>query len=58
VTPRESLPGEWQVPATLLPRLRVVSRLMHDLGVNASGAVLAIELLERIHELERLAGDH
>jgi chaperone modulatory protein CbpM len=58
VTPRESLPGEWQVPATVLPRLRVVSRLMHDLGVNASGAVLAIELLERIHELERLAGDH
>jgi chaperone modulatory protein CbpM len=58
VTPRERAPGEWQVPATVLPRLRVVSRLMRDLGVNASGAVLALELLERIHELERLTGDH
>ena len=58
VSPRERAPGEWQVPATALPRLRVVSRLMRDLGVNASGAALAIELLERIHELERLAGDH
>jgi chaperone modulatory protein CbpM len=50
--------GEWQVPATALPRLRIVSRLMRDLGVNASGAVLALELLERIRQLERLAGDY
>jgi chaperone modulatory protein CbpM len=58
LTPRGSLPGEWQVPATALPRLRIVSRLMRDLGVNASGAVLALELLERIRQLERLAGDY
>jgi chaperone modulatory protein CbpM len=58
LTPRGSAPGEWQVPATALPRLRIVSRLMRDLGVNASGAVLAIELIERIRQLERLAGDH
>jgi chaperone modulatory protein CbpM len=58
VTARESLPGEWQLPATALPRLRIVSRLMRDLGVNASGAVLALELLERIRQLERLAGDY
>jgi chaperone modulatory protein CbpM len=58
LTPREGGPGEWQVPATALPRLRVVSRLMSDLGVNASGAVLALELLERIRQLERLAGDY
>jgi chaperone modulatory protein CbpM len=50
--------GEWQLPATALPRLRVVSRLMRDLGVNASGAVLALELLERIRQLERLARDY
>jgi hypothetical protein len=46
------------VPATALPRLRIASRLMRDLGVNASGAVLALELLERIRHLERLAGDY
>jgi len=63
VSPRETVPGQWQVPATALPRLRVVGRLMHDLGVNVSGAALAVELLEaqrdlesRIRHLERLAG--
>jgi chaperone modulatory protein CbpM len=61
VAPRERAPGEWQVPATALPRLQVVGRLMRDLGVNAEGAALALELLEvqrelerRIHRLERL----
>jgi chaperone modulatory protein CbpM len=65
VSPRESVAGQWQVPANALPRLRVVGRLMHDLGVNVSGAALAVELLEaqrdlesRIRHLERLAGDY
>ena len=49
---RERGPGEWQVPATALPRLRVVGRLMRDLGVNVSGAALALELLETQHDLE------
>src|SRR5258708_39404597 len=64
VAPREALPGEWQIPATALPRLRVIGRLMRDLGVNVSGAALALELLEaqrelerRIRTLERLAND-
>jgi chaperone modulatory protein CbpM len=64
VTPRESS-GGWQVPATAVPRLRVIGRLMQDLGVNASGAALAVELLEaqralerRIRDLEALAADH
>ena len=52
VAPRESVPGQWQVPAAALPRLRVVGRLMHDLGVNVSGAALAVELLEAQRELE------
>jgi len=47
----------WQVPATALPRLRLVGRLMHDLGVNASGAVLAVELLETQQALERRLRD-
>jgi chaperone modulatory protein CbpM len=65
VDSRESLPGQWQVPATALPRLRVVGRLMQDLGVNASGAALAVELLEaqrelesRVRHLERLVGGY
>lgn len=53
VSSRERAPGEWQVPATALPRLRVVGRLMRDLGINVSGAALAIELLDAQRELER-----
>ncbi len=55
---RQGVPDKLLVPATALPRLRIASRLMRDLGVNASGAVLALELLERIRHLERLAGDY
>jgi chaperone modulatory protein CbpM len=65
VASRETRAGEWQVAATALPRLRTVGRLMHDLGVNVSGAALAVELLEskrelerQIRRLERLLGDH
>ena len=53
VAPREIPPGQWQIPATALPRLRVVGALMRDLGVNVSGAALALELLEAQRELER-----
>lgn len=53
VSRRESLEGEWQLPATALPRLRIAGRLMRDLGVNVSGVALALELLEAQHELER-----
>ncbi len=65
VAPREGKAGEWQLPATALPRLRIAGRLMRDLGVNVSGAALALELLEaqrelerRIRALERLAIDY
>ena len=61
VSAREPVPGGWELAATALPRLRIVGRLMRDLGVNVSGAALAIELLEeqralesRIRQLERL----
>ena len=52
IAPRRTDEG-WQVPATALPRLRIVGSLMHDLGVNASGAVLAVELIEARQALER-----
>ncbi|MFZ0007871.1 MAG: chaperone modulator CbpM [Steroidobacteraceae bacterium] len=53
VSPRQGRAADWQFPATVLPRLRIVSRLMRDLGVNVSGAVLALELLESQRALER-----
>ncbi len=53
VSPRGRSPREWQLPATTLPRLRIVARLMHDLGINASGAALAVELIETQRRLER-----
>jgi chaperone modulatory protein CbpM len=53
VSSREHAPGEWQVAATALPRLRVAGRLIQDLGVNVSGAALALELLEAQRELEK-----
>jgi len=53
IAPRGSAPAEWEFPATALPTLRIAARLMRDLGVNASGAALAVELLEVQHALER-----
>ncbi len=53
VSPRGYSPREWQLPATALPRLRTAGRLMRDLGVNASGVALALELLETQGRLER-----
>jgi chaperone modulatory protein CbpM len=53
VSPRGATPGEWEFPAAVLPRLRIVGRLMRDLGVNVSGAALAVELLEAQRALER-----
>jgi MerR-like DNA binding protein len=64
VLARETQTG-WQVPAATLPRLRIVGRLMRDLGVNVSGAALAVELIEgqralerRIRHLESLGAGH
>ena len=53
VVPRGYSPQEWQLPAAALPRLAMVGRLMRDLGVNVSGAALAVELLEAQRHLER-----
>jgi chaperone modulatory protein CbpM len=53
VSPRGYAPEQWQIPATALSRLRTASRLMRDLGLNVSGAALAVELLEEQHDLER-----
>jgi chaperone modulatory protein CbpM len=52
VSPRGNEPQEWQVSAREFARLRTAARLIRDLGVNVSGAALAIELLEARRELE------
>src|SRR2546429_9509684 len=46
VAPRGTPPGEWQIPATALPRLRVIGRLMRGLGGDVSGAAPGLEVLE------------
>ena len=43
----------WRFHVTSLRRVRTVVRLQRDLGVNPAGAALALELLDRIAELER-----
>lgn len=50
---RGHAPEEWQLPMAALPRVAMAARLMQDLGVNVSGAALAVELLEAQRDLER-----
>ncbi len=44
-------PEQWGFDADALRRMRTARRLYHDLGVNAAGVALALELLD---ELQRL----
>lgn len=41
----------WCFPANSIKRTRTALHLQRDLGVNLAGAALALELLERIAEL-------
>ncbi len=43
----------WHFTVTSLKRVRTAMHLQRDLGVNLAGAALALELLDRIAELER-----
>ena len=47
----------WCFPSNSLRRTRIALHLQRDLGVNLAGAALALDLLERIEELDaRLRG--
>ena len=46
----------WCFPTSSLRRTRVTLHLQRDLGVNLAGAALALELLDRIEELEGRLG--
>ena len=43
----------WRFRYTSIRRIRTAMRLQRDLGVNLAGAALALDLLDRIAELER-----
>jgi chaperone modulatory protein CbpM len=45
--------GRWRFHISSVRRVRTVVRLQRDLGVNLPGAALALELLDRIEELQR-----
>jgi len=44
--------SHWCFPASSLRRTRITLHLQRDLGVNLAGAALALDLLERIDELD------
>jgi len=44
---------QWRFRVSSFRRVRSAIRLQRDLGVNLAGAALALELLDRIAELER-----
>jgi len=44
----------WQFTVTSLRRVKTAIHLQRDLGVNLAGAALALELLDRIAELESI----
>lgn len=46
--PRNRAGTEWRFPGVSLRRARIVMRLQRDLGVNLSGAALAVDLIEEI----------
>jgi len=54
VDPHPDHPSYFRPGSTL--RVRAAARLRRDLGVNAPGAALILELVDRIEELERRLG--
>jgi chaperone modulatory protein CbpM len=44
---------EWRFGGEAVRRVRTAMRLQRDLGVNVAGIALALELMDRIAELER-----
>ena len=56
IEPDGERPTEWRFSVVSVRRARVAVRLQRDLGVNLAGAALALDLLDRIAELERGRG--
>jgi chaperone modulatory protein CbpM len=45
--------AEWRFSGAQLRRARIALRLERDLGVNAAGVALALELLQELEQLRR-----
>jgi len=60
VEPRGRRPSSWRFQAVSLRRIRISANLQKQLGVNAPGAALALDLLEEVEalraRLQRLEG--
>jgi len=50
--PRGENHAQWRFKISSIRRVRTAMRLQRDLGVNLAGAALALELLDRINELQ------
>ncbi|WP_440997669.1 chaperone modulator CbpM [Arhodomonas sp. SL1] len=48
-----SRPPEWRFPGDAVVRVQRAARLMRDLGLNAPGAALALELMEQLGDSQR-----
>lgn len=56
IEPQGKQPAAWRFRGICVRRIRSARRLQRDLGVNAAGAALALDLLEELEELRmRLA---
>lgn len=51
VEPRGKRPSSWRFQAVSLRRIRISANLQRQLGVNAPGAALALDLLEEVEAL-------
>lgn len=51
LAPQGEMPTQWRFGGVSLQRARLASRLTHDLGLNAPGVALALDLLEQIERL-------
>lgn len=56
IDPLGDAPERWQFDDTGLRRARAARRLQSDLGLNAAGAALVLDLMERIRSLESRLG--
>ena len=44
--------GQWRFTFSSVHRVRTAQRLQRDLGVNLAGAALALDLLDRLDEMQ------
>ena len=56
VEPLGREPPRWRFRAVSVRRMRRALRLEEDLGVNAAGAALALDLLDEVERLRRRLG--